>query len=261
MSPTVKLLQDSALIFGRSVREARRQAALAFFAPTFLSVAIVLIFEAVYGSIADVPGFPTEEFIAWVAPGAVFLSVFLGAGFTAGSVVRDARSGYLDRLRLLPTRPSALMIGRLAFDAVRALPPAAAVLGVALGLGATNQGGVAGFVGLLGLSAALAVAWNGIFYLAALRTLNPAVIQGLQPIFMPVVMFSTFWVPTAFMPGWYEDIASRNPFTSLVDAGRSVLLGTADWESIRISLVVLAILGAGTYLLVTKRFTAMVRAD
>jgi hypothetical protein len=47
----------------------------------------------------------------------------------------------------------------------------------------------------------------------------------------------------------------------LVDAGRSVLLGTADWESIRISLVVLAILGAGTYLLVTKRFTAMVRAD
>ena len=183
MSPTVKLLQDSALIFGRSVREARRQAALAFFAPTFLSVAIVLIFEAVYGSIADVPGFPTEEFIAWVAPGAVFLSVFLGAGFTAGSVVRDARSGYLDRLRLLPTRPAALMIGRLAFDAVRALPPAAAVFGVALGLGATNRGGVAGFVGLLGLSAALAVAWNGIFYLAALKTLNPAVIQGLQPIF------------------------------------------------------------------------------
>jgi ABC-2 type transport system permease protein len=153
------------------------------------------------------------------------------------------------------------MIGRLASDAVRALPPAAAVLGVALGLGATNHGGVAGFIGLLGLSAALAVAWNGIFYLAALRTLNPAVIQGLQPIFMPVVMFSTFWVPTAFMPGWYEDIASRNPFTPLVDAGRSVLLGASDWTSIRVSLAVLAILGAGTYLLVTKMFTAMVRAD
>ena len=78
---------------------------------------------------------------------------------------------------------------------------------------------------------------------------------------MPVVMFSTFWVPTAFMPGWYEDIASRNPFTPLVDAGRSVLLGAADWGSIRVSLVALAILGAGTYLLVTKMFTAMVRAD
>jgi ABC-type uncharacterized transport system permease subunit len=62
-------------------------------------------------------------------------------------------------------------------------------------------------------------------------------------------MFSTFWVPTAFMPGWYEDIASRNPFTSLVDAGRSVLLGAADWGSIRVSLAVLAILGAGTYFL------------
>lgn len=200
MSPTSKLVHDSALIFGRSVREARRQAALALFAPTFLSVAIVLIFEAVYGGIAEVPGFPTDEFIEWVAPGAVFLSVFLGAGFTAGSLVRDARSGYLDRLRLLPTRPAALMIGRLAFDAVRALPPAAAVLGVALGLGATNRGGVAGFAGILVLSAVLAVAWNGIFYLAALRTLNPAVIQGLQPIFMPVVMFSTSGSPPRSCP-------------------------------------------------------------
>jgi ABC-type polysaccharide/polyol phosphate export permease len=63
------------------------------------------------------------------------------------------------------------------------------------------------------------------------------------------------------MPGWYEDIASRNPFTPLVDAGRSVLLGATDWGSIRVSLVVLAILGAATYLLVTKIFTAMVRAD
>lgn len=261
MSRISKLVRDSALIFGRSVREARRQATLALFAPTFLSVAIVLIFEAVYGGIAEVRGFPTDEFIEWVAPGAVFLSVFLGAGFTAGSLVRDARSGYLDRLRLLPTRPAALMIGRLAFDAVRALPPAAAVLGVALGLGATNHGGVAGFAGILALSAVLAVAWNGIFYLAALRTLNPAVIQGLQPIFMPVVMFSTFWVPTAFMPGWYEAIASRNPFTPLIDAGRSVLLGATDWGSIRASLVALAILGAGTYLVAARRFATTVRGD
>ena len=74
-------------------------------------------------------------------------------------------------------------------------------------------------------------------------------------------MFSNFWVPTTFMPGWYEDVASRNPFTALVDAGRSVLLGAADWGSIRISLLVLAILGAATYLLVTRRFTEVVRAD
>jgi len=161
----------------------------------------------------------------------------------------------------MPTSPAALMIGRLAFDAVRALPPAAAVLGVALGLGATNHGGVAGVAGILALSAVLAVAWNGIFYLAALRTLNPAVIQGLQPIFMPVVMFSTFWVPTSFMPAWYEEIASRNPFTPLIDAGRSVLSGAPDWGSIRVSLVVLAILGAGTYLVATRRFASMVRAN
>lgn len=63
------------------------------------------------------------------------------------------------------------------------------------------------------------------------------------------------------MPGWYEVIASRNPFTPLIDAGRSVLLGSTDWGTIRASLVALLILGAGTYLVAAKRFASMVRGD
>ena len=253
-----KLLTDSGLVFGRSLRAARRQAAVVFVAPTLLAIAIVLLFDGLYGTIAQVEEYP-GDFIDWVAPAAVILSVFLGAGLTAASLIADLRSGYLDRLRLLSIAPASVIIGRVAFDAVRALPPAAAVFGVALLLGADHHSGPAGFLALLALCCALAVAWNGIFYAAALVTVNPAVIQGLQPVtFMPAVMFSTFWVPAVLMPAWYRWISDHNPATPTIDAGRSIMLGATDWDRIGTSAIVLLCLAALTYSVAGRRLARLV---
>jgi ABC-2 type transport system permease protein len=252
-----KLLTDSGLVFGRSLRAARRHAAVVFVAPTLLATAIVVLFDGLYGAIAQVGEYP-GDFIDWVAPAAVILSVFLGAGLTAASLIADLRSGYLDRLRLLSIAPASMIIGRVAFDAARALPPAAAVFGVALLLGADYRGGPTGFAGLLALCCALAVAWNGIFYAAALVTVNPAVIQGLQPVtFMPAVMFSTFWVPAALMPSWYLWISDHNPATPVIDAGRSIMLGATDWDRIGTSAIVLLCLAALTYTVAGRRLARL----
>src|SRR5918992_2222565 len=120
-----KLLTDSGLVFGRSLRAARRQAAVVLVAPTLLATAIVLLFDGLYGTIAQVEAYP-GGFIDWVAPAAVILTVFLAAGLTAASLISDLRSGYLDRLRLLSIAPASMILGRAGFDALRALPPAAA---------------------------------------------------------------------------------------------------------------------------------------
>ena len=254
-----KLLTDSGLVLGRSLRAARRQAAVVFVAPTLLATAIVLLFDGLYGAIAQVEEYP-GDFIDWVAPAAVILTVFLGAGLTAASLISDLRSGYLDRLRLLSIAPASMIIGRVAFDAVRALPPAAAVFGVALLLGADYRGGPAGFAGLLALGCALAVAWNGIFSAAALVTVDPAVIQGLQPVtFMPAVMFSTFWVPATLMPAWYLWISDHNPATPIIDTSRSIMLGATDWDRIGTAAIVLIGLAALTYSLAGVRLARLLR--
>lgn len=252
-----KLVTDSRLVFVRSLRAARRQLAIVFVAPTLLATIIVLLFDGLYGAIADVEQYP-GDFIDWVAPAAVVLSVFLAAGLTAASLISDLRSGYLDRLRLLSIAPASMIVGRVAFDALRALPPAAAVFGVALLLGAEHRGGLVGFLGLLALCCALAVAWNGIFYAAALLTVNPAVIQGLQPLtFMPAVMFSTFWVPAALMPAWYRWISDHNPATPIIDAGRSIMLGTTDWDRLVASAIVLLCLATLSYSLAGLRLARL----
>jgi len=213
MTGGVDLGRTTVLVFRRTARDAARNAPLAFVAPTLLAVFLLILFQGAYGKIADAPGWPTDGFVDWIAGGGVLLSMFVGAGYTAGGLLRNIDSGYLDRLRLLPISPSGVLLGKVAFEAVRAVVPAAGVLALAILLGAENDGGPLAFVAVVGLAAALAVAWNGIFYLSALKTRNHAAVLGLQPLFMPVIMFSTFWVPTEFMPDWYRSVATWNPLT------------------------------------------------
>src|SRR5919106_6588096 len=194
MTEGTSLLRASALIFRRTAREAVANAGLALVAPTLLAVFVLVLFHGVYGNIADAPGWPTDSFLDWVASGGVLLSVFVGAGYTAGGLLRDLESGYLDRLRLLPANPATVLAGKVAFEAARAVVPATGVLLVALALGADNRNGIPGALGVVAIAVALSVAWNGIFYLSALATRNHAAVLGLQPLFMPVIMFSTFWV-------------------------------------------------------------------
>lgn len=261
MRSTHRFVRDAGLVFTRTAREAAGNAGLAFVAPTLLAVLLVVLFQGVYGNIAEAAGWPTEDFIDWVAPGAVLLSVFVGAGYTAGGLLRDVESGYLDRLRLLPTHPGTVLVGNVAFEAARAVVPATAVLVIAVALGADNRNGVAGAAAVVAIAVALAVAWNGIFYLSALATRNHAAVLGLQPLFMPVVMFSTFWVPASFMPGWYETVATWNPFTPTLDAARSIMLGATDRGDLALGLVLLATLALVTYGLAARHYAAATNAD
>ena len=261
MVATRRFLRDTGLVFGRTAKEAVGNAGLAFVAPTLIAVFLIVLFQGVYGKIADTTGWPTDRFIDWVAPGGVLLSVFVGAGYTAGGLLRDAESGYLDRIRLLPTNPASVLAGKVAFEAARAVAPATGVLLVALALGADNRNGLPGALGVVAIAVALAIAWNGIFYLSALATRDHAAVLGLQPLFMPVIMFSTFWVPTRLMPGWYRTVATWNPFTPTLDAARSILLGPTDWGALGIGLGLLGVLAAVTYGLAGRHYATATSAD
>lgn len=252
-----KFTRDIGLMFGRTAREAGRNTGLAFVAPILLSLFLLVLFQGVYGGIADTAGWPTDAFVDWIAAGGVFVSVFVGAGYTAGGLLRDLDSGYLERLRLLPVHPAAVLVGKVVFEAARAALVAAAVLALAIALGADNHAGVPGFALVVGLAAAFSFAWNGIFYLAALTARTHAAVLGLQPIFMPVIMFSTFWVPLSFMPGWYQAVATWNPFNPVLVAGRSVLLGTSVWPDLAIAAAVMAGLAGLTYTLAARRYTTL----
>lgn len=244
--------RQTALIFKRTATDARRNIPLAFVAPTMIGAFIAATFAGVLSKVADTPRFPTDTFIEWIAPGTVLLAAFAGAGYAAGALLRDIETGYFDRLRLLPIHPLAMVFGRALFEAVRIIPPATIVLGGALLLDAKNRGGVGGFVGVIAVTVVLAFTWNGIFFLTAVKVQDQAAVAGLQPLFMPVLMFSTFFAPLAGTPAWFDNVSSLNPFTALLAGTRSLLNGAPDYSQLATGVAAFAALGALTYALAAK---------
>jgi ABC-2 type transport system permease protein len=257
---TRKLLTDIGLIWRKSLREARRDAALAFIFPMLPPLFFAVLQAVTYSDVVDLPGFPVDDYIVWVAPGAVLLPGAIGAGFTATSTVLDARSGYLDRLRLLPVSPYAVLAGRLLFDVVRVLPAAAVVLLTCVAMGAEVRTGVPGAVAVLGLTALLALAWNGIFYVATLRSMNPQTPMAMQPLFLPFLFLSSVYVPESLLPGWVQTVSDVNPLSYMADAARGFMTNPFDWGALVAGIAYPLAIAAATLALAARMWSAMNRA-
>lgn len=231
------LLRDTVLVTGRHLRAARRDPGPAFIAPTIIPLALIGIISQVFGATAGLPGFPTDDYVDWMLPGMVIMTGMFGAGVTAVRLVVDHRSGYLDRLRLLPVTAGAVLAGAALFDALRTVPPALAVLGVGLALGAPLEAGVVAAVALVAVGVLWSAVWNSLFLIVGLRTLNEQAAQAMVPLFLPIWWTSTVLVPSELMPGWIRLVSSINPISLLVDAVRPLALdGTLDASSLLIAL-------------------------
>jgi ABC-2 type transport system permease protein len=184
----------------------------------------------------------------------LFASAVVGAGFSAAELLRDAQTGYLERVRVSPANTNGLLAGRMAFEAFRGILAATVVLAVGLAAGGENHAGAAGFALLVAMTGGLAFAWNGLFFISALRTLNPAAVLGMQPLFFPLLLFSTWFAPRTFMPGWYETIARLNPISAFLDGQRSVLAGEPDWGLVSIAFAFIAGLGAASTSLAVRAY-------
>jgi ABC-2 type transport system permease protein len=216
------------LMFTRTAGQAIRNPGVAFGQPLAPALIIGTIFTALFGAVGDIPGFPLSSYDDWVLPGTLFLSAVIGAGFTAGELLRDIESGFIDRVRLMPANSASLILGRAGFEGVRGLVAGGVIFGIAMVRGLTNESGILGAIAVLALTAGLATAWNGIFFLSAVKTRNRAAVIGLQPLFFPIMLFSTWFGPRFLMPGWFEGIARLNPVTWYLDATRSILAGQPD---------------------------------
>ncbi len=210
--------------------------------PIFFTVS----FSGAFGAIADLPFFPTDNVLNWMAPfailqGAAFAG--LGASFGAG---RDLETGFYDRLLVVPVRRWTLMAGPLLYSALRALFPVVVVVPIALLGGARLEGGVAGFACLLVAAAGVGVVsgmWGlGVAYRT--RTQRSAALTQVG-IFM-VMFLSIGQVPLEVMTGWLHDVARVNPMTNVLRMARQAFLGDVSWETTWPGL--LALLGAAALL-------------
>ncbi len=257
----MKPVRDSWVLFRRSFREGLRSPAWAFLFPTLFPLFMITLTSQSFREIVRLPGFPLSPYAAYEAPAILLLAAMMGAGYSATGLALDAQTGFLDRLRLLPVHPAAILAGRLLFDVVRVLPAGLVVLVVSLALDARLDYALPGAAVLLGLLGLWSLAYNGIFYLVALQTKNAQAPLALVPLFMPLMFVSPAFLPLSLQPEWIQTISAWNPYSYVIEGARAFMTGGLTWVPVRNALLATAVILVSTQLATALSFRALVRGD
>jgi ABC transporter DrrB family efflux protein len=191
---------------------------------TVQPVMFVVLFVYVFGGAIQTPGY--DDYVDFLMPGIIVQTMSFGGFVTALGLSEDLKKGLVDRFRSLPMARSAVLVGRTLADVVTNLLSLAVMIGVGLIVGFNFSNGVAEVIAGVGLLLLFGYAFSWIFAYVGLTASSPEAAQSLGFIVIfPLTFASSAFVPPSSMPAAVEDFANVNPFTTVVDAIRSLFLG------------------------------------
>jgi ABC-2 type transport system permease protein len=200
--------------------------------PAFLVPSIIFplfFFTAFAGglsTISKVPnfGFPTG-YTAFQFVFVLLQSAAFGGVFTGFSVAMDFENGFARRLLLAAPRRGGIVVGYAIAALTRAVLTWTLLTAVALIAGMHIDGGGVDLFGLFGLAVIVNVAATLWATGVAMRIRS---IQGgplMQiPVFL-ILFLAPVYVPLKLLTGWIHAVASINPATAVLEAGRGFISG------------------------------------
>ena len=168
-------------------------------------------------------GYTAFQFVFVLLQSAAFGGVFTGFG-----VARDFEYGFARRLLLAAPRRTGLIAGYVLAALARWLVTATLLTVVALVAGMEVGGGGVDLFALYAL--ALIVSIAGTLWATGVamrfRTIQAGPVMQL-PVFL-ALFFAPVYVPLDLLSGWLHAVASVNPATALLEAGRSLISGSPE---------------------------------
>ncbi|MGE5286517.1 MAG: ABC transporter permease [Micromonosporaceae bacterium] len=216
-------LASIATITGRNLRRLIRVPTLLVLA-TVQPVLFVLLFTYAFGGAIHVPG--VAHYIDYLLPGILVLAIGFGASQTGVAIAEDLNTGMIDRFRSLPITSGAVLVGRVAAEALRNLFVVVVMIAVGAAIGFRFHAGPAAALAAVALAVTAGVAFSWLNLLLGLVARDPES-AGLAGLFPIIILFftSSALVPVATMPGWLQAFAKANPITVITGALRALCLG------------------------------------
>ncbi|MFC4108055.1 ABC transporter permease [Micromonospora zhanjiangensis] len=184
------------------------------------TIMLLLVFGFLFGGAITVPG--GGDYIAFLLPGMLALSMMFGVESTATAMANDARRGITDRFRSLPIGSASVSLGRVGADLATSAVELLVLLVGGLAIGwriSAGPGSVLLAVFLL-LFLRFAVLWIGIFVGLSFR--GDGATMAVQVLVWPIGFLSTAIVSAETMPGWLGAIAAWNPLSATATAARQL---------------------------------------
>jgi ABC-2 type transport system permease protein len=176
--------------------------------------------------IDSVPGFRFPEgYTAFEYVFVLLQASAFGGVFTGFAVARDFESGFARRLLLAAPHRGGILLGYLLGALIRAVFTIGVVTAVALVAGMKVGGDGIDLTGLFLLALLVntaATLWStGVAM--RLRTMQAGPAMQV-PVFL-ALFIAPVWVPLDLLAGWVHAVASFNPVTVLLEAGRGLVSG------------------------------------
>jgi len=143
-------------------------------------------------------------------------------------VAEDRTQGFTDRLLSLPIPRSAIVLGRTVADSSTNAWVIGATAAFGFLFGFRLEGSVAQGLTALGLCLVYGVVFTVVFLVMGLLAPNSQAAQGLSMVAFVFAFISSTYVPVSTMPGWLQPFANYQPITPMVDAVRSLLIGSTS---------------------------------
>ena len=250
MSSLSLAVRDSSTMLRRNLLHARRYPSLTLnllLTPIMLLLLFVYIFGDTMSAGISGGGSDRSEYIAYLVPGLLLMTIGSTVIGTAVSVSNDMTEGIIARFRTMAIHRGSVLVGHVAGSVLQSIMSVVLVGAVAVAIGfrstdATVLEWIAAF-GLLVLFA-MALTWIAVGMGLISPNAEAASNNALPLILLPLL--SSAFVPVDAMPGWFRPIAEYQPFTPAIETLRGLLLGSEIGHNGRLTLawcLGLAVLG------------------
>jgi ABC transporter DrrB family efflux protein len=184
------------------------------------TIMLLLIFGFLFGGAITVPG--GGDYITFLLPGMMALSMMFGVDTTTTSMANDARKGITDRFRSLPIGSASVSLGRVGADMANSAVELLVLIvgGLLIGWRISSDPGSVALAVLLLLLLRFSLLWVGIFLGLTLR--GEGTTMAVQVLVWPIGFLSTAIVSAETMPGWLGAVASWNPLSATATAAREL---------------------------------------
>jgi ABC-2 type transport system permease protein len=165
-------------------------------------------------------GYTAFQFVFVMLQAAAFGGVFTGFG-----IARDFEYGFARRLMIAAPYRSALVLGYAISAVIRWAVVATLLTAAAFAVGMQVGGGGVELPGLYGLALLVnmvALLWSAGVAMR-LRTIQAGPAMQM-PVFL-ALFFAPVYVPLTLLSGWIHHVATANPVTYFLEAGRSFVSG------------------------------------
>jgi len=211
--------------------------------PGMLAPTIFLLgLSAVFGSLTELRGFPTDNFMEFILPVSFMQAAAFTGAATGVNLARDIEQGWFDRLLVAPAPRWVLLAGLVLSASLRVLLPLTMLLIVGIALGVSFPGGDGLLLALVLASsfAAVAACW-GVTLALKFKTQSAAPLM--QAGMFVLVLFTTSYAPRELLADWLRVGSDINPVTQVLEGVRQGFVADVTWADTWPALVTLLALG------------------